>query len=153
TVLFADIRDYSKHCQRLRQPERIVEMEADLFRATNPVIQAHGGTILRYQGDSILVVFRPAGDEAAGRNHAERAVGCALEVQRAVRRLTRLKRSYAPQAEPLQLPVGIHTGRAAVAHLMIPGRREVTVIGNPVNLAKRVQEATRRYGMDLLVSG
>jgi class 3 adenylate cyclase len=153
TVLFADVRDYSRHCQRLRQPERIVEMEADLFRATNPVIQAHGGTILRYQGDSILVVFAPEGEEKAGRNHAERAVGCALEMQRAVRRLNRLKRSYDPQAEPLQLPVGIHSGRAAVAHLMIPGRREVTVIGNPVNLAKRVQEATRRYGLDLLVSG
>jgi class 3 adenylate cyclase len=155
TVLFADIRDYSWHCQRLRQPERIVEMEADLFRAINPVIQAHGGAILRYQGDSILVVFtaEEETDAGAGRNHAERAVECALEVQRAVRRLNRLKRSYDPQADPLQLPIGIHTGRAAVAHLMIPGRREVTVVGNPVNLAKRVQEATRKYGLDLLVSG
>ncbi len=151
TTLFTDIRDYSGHCRALKEPERIAELEADLFRAINPVIQAHRGTILRYQGDSILVVFNLYGHDP---HHADHAVSCALEIQRAVRHWNNLRQSYEPQARPLELPTGIHTGKAAVAHFRIPGRREMTIIGNAVNLAKRIQQTTKRFPVELvLISG
>jgi class 3 adenylate cyclase len=138
TILFADLRDSCGHGQEARLPEDIAQLQADLFRAINPVVRRHGGTILRYQGDSILVVFG-----LHSQDHADQAVSCALELQAAVRRLNVFRSAQSLDARPLELPVGIHTGEASVAHLMIPGRREVTVYGNAVNLAKRIQEAPR----------
>jgi class 3 adenylate cyclase len=150
TVWFADVRDYSGHCRRLRDPERIVAWEAALFRTINPVVQAHRGTILRYQGDSMLAVFNVEGDDP---DHAGNAVRCGLEVQQAVRRFNRLRRASESDTGHVLLPIGIHTGPVALTHLMIPGRREVTVFGKAVNLAKRLQESSREYGEELIVSG
>jgi class 3 adenylate cyclase/tetratricopeptide (TPR) repeat protein len=141
TILFADLRDSSGHGQEAGPPEEITRLEADLFRAVNPVVRRHGGSILRYQGDSILVVFGLHGEA----EHATQAVACALELQRAVQRLNQFRAAQARGSRPLELPVGIHTGEASTAHLMIPGRREVTVFGNPVNLAKRIQETPRAH--------
>jgi len=150
TVLFGDIRDFSGLCRALGRPERIIEALAGLFRAINPIVLSHRGTILRYQGDSILVAFNVDGGDP---DHAGHAVQCALDVQEAVRRLGRTRAAHDPGARPLALPVGIYTGEAAVAHLTIPGRREVTVYGNCVNLAARLQERLKGTAEWLFASG
>jgi class 3 adenylate cyclase len=141
TILFADLRDSSGHSNAGRQPETIVRLEADLFRAINPVVLACGGTILRYEGDSILVVFGLTVQDG----QETRAVQTALGMQAAVRALNRLRAAANPQARPLALPIGIHTGQVSVANLLIPGRREVSVFGAAVNLAKRIQEAPKQF--------
>jgi class 3 adenylate cyclase len=142
TVLFADLQDSCGHAQNVGEPEEVVQLEADLFRAINPVVLQHYGHILRYQGDSILVAFNLRGNDA---RHAEQAVCCALAIQRAVRSLNILRRARDPRSKPLELPIGINTGEVALAHLLIPGRREVTPFGDPVNLAKRIQETFKAF--------
>ncbi len=139
TILFADLRDSCGHGQDVHFPEDIARLEADLFRAVNPVVRRHKGAILRYQGDSILAVFGRRGEA----DHATSAALCALELQRALHRLNVFRSASQTGALPLEMPVGIHTGTVTAAHLMIPGRREVTVFGNEVNLAKRIQETPR----------
>jgi len=83
-------------------------------------------------------------------DHAARGVRCAIAMQS---RLAALNRRRAARGEPpLNIGVGVHTGTAVLGDVGASRRREYTAIGDAVNVAARMQEATKTEGVPILVS-
>jgi len=105
----------------------------------------------KYIGDSIMAFW---GAPAAADDHAERACRAALAMRRAIALDNELR--AARGAAPVRMGVGIHTGTAIVGNIGAPGRINYTLVGDTVNVAQRVEQLTKVYGMadavEILVS-
>jgi adenylate cyclase len=116
------------------------------------VIDRHGGSLDKFIGDGTLVVFGlPAGQAAPTDAGAGAAVACAREMVDA------LESHNADRAAnglpPLQMGIGVHTGKVVAGNIGAPGRRlEFTVIGDAVNTAARLEGATKALGCPVVIS-
>ena len=134
TVLFSDIRGFSTIAERLTARE-IAEIVGRHLGAMAEVIADHGGTIDKFQGDAVMVVF---GAPEAMPDHAERALRCALAMQH---RQTELNaQGWGTDAiDLLGVGIGVNTGIVMAGAVGGGGRLEYTVIGDAVNVAQRLQ--------------
>jgi class 3 adenylate cyclase len=112
----------------------------ELYEAVVPAILRHGGHANKFIGDGLLAVF---GAPERHADHAVRAVAAAREIAQLVRR--------GVEGE-LRVGVGVNSGRVVVGTVGGGGRRDFTVIGDPVNTAARVEAATRVTGDDILIT-
>ena len=108
-----------------------------LFETVVPIIHEHGGRVDKFVGDGLLAVF---GAPRRLQDHADRALKAALEIERAVRDLD------------LEIGIGINSGRVVAGNVGGSGRLEFSVIGDPVNVAARVEAATRQTGDTILLA-
>ena len=139
SVLFLDVRGFSKFAERAAARE-VVACLTDLYEAVVPVILRHGGHANKFIGDGLLAVF---GAPERYADHAARAVAAAYDIARLVRE---------GAAGRLRVGVGVNSGRVVVGTIGGGGRRDFTVIGDPVNTAARVEAATRLTGDDILIT-
>jgi len=109
------------------------------FGAMTSIVFAHEGTVDKFIGDAILVVFGAPLHQA---DHAERAVNTARAMQEAVAELNR--QQVAPR--PLQIRIAVHSGVAIVGDVGSPERLEYTVVGDVVNTAARLQSEVATPG-------
>ncbi len=131
TILFADIRDFTKMAARM-EAERVVEILNAYFEAAVSVLFEHDGLLDKFYGDGLMAVFGPPrvrSDDAA------RALQSAARLHQVVRRLEPVIR------EPLRISVGLATGDVVAGHIGSTRRLDYTVIGDAVNLASRLQSA------------
>jgi class 3 adenylate cyclase/tetratricopeptide (TPR) repeat protein len=120
TVLFADVVGFTSLAERT-DPEVVTRMVDSAFLELGRVVAEHGGTVDKYMGDSLMAVF---GVPVAHDDDAERAVAAAL----AMRRL----------GGDLVFAIGVNSGEVMVSAV---GRGDVTVIGDTVNVAARLEKA------------
>jgi adenylate cyclase len=139
SVLFVDVRDFTAFAERAA-PHTVVATLNELYEAVVPVILRHGGHANKFIGDGLLAVF---GAPERHADHAARAVAAACEIARLVP--DRL-------GGRLRVGIGVNSGRVVAGTIGGGGRRDFTVIGDPVNTAARVQAATRLTGDDVLVT-
>ena len=134
TVLFSDIRGFSTIAERLTARE-IAEIVGRHLGAMAEVIADHGGTIDKFQGDAVMVVF---GAPEPLDDHAVRALRCALAMQH---RQTELNaQGWGTDAiDRLEVGIGLNTGVVMAGAVGGGGRLEYTVIGDAVNVAQRLQ--------------
>jgi class 3 adenylate cyclase len=111
------------------------------------VIFAHEGSIEGYIGDAVLAIF---GVPEPGERDAVRALSCAYELQLAARRWNRLRRRR--RLPEIRIGIGLHYGSAVLGDVGTERYVEFTVIGDTVNAASRLQQATRTLNCDLVVS-
>ena len=139
SVLFLDVRAFTAFAEGARA-QAVVASLNDLHETVVPVILGHGGHANKFIGDGLLAVF---GAPERHPDHAARAVAAAREIAQLVRR---------GDAGELRVGIGVNSGRVVVGTIGGGGRRDFTVIGDPVNTAARVEAATRVTGDDLLIT-
>jgi class 3 adenylate cyclase len=140
SVLFLDVRGFTALAERAAARELVGRLNA-LFDEVVPIIINHGGHANKFVGDGLLAVF---GAPDRRHDHADRALAAALEICERVRKRF---------AGGLQIGIGGNSGEVIAGSVGGGGRYEFTVIGDPVNTAARVEEATRASGDELLVTG
>jgi adenylate cyclase len=133
TVLFADIRGFSRFTERHSAPEVIAALNA-IFQALSQVVFEHRGTFDKYLGDGLMTFY---GAPVAETDDAQRAVDSALEMQR---RFQALRDKHAEDFRDLGLGIGLHSGEAVVGNIGSEKVMDYTVVGDVVNIAKRLQE-------------
>ena len=146
SILFQDIRGFTGLSQRL-DPATLLRLLNQFFTEMVAAVEAEGGVVKQFIGDGVMALF---GAPQACTDHAERAVRAALGM---VHRLAALNaRLHAQNLAPIEIGVGIDTGEV-VAGLIGPDNRvEYGVVGDPVNLANRVESLTREFHATVLVS-
>ena len=139
SILFVDVRGFTTFAEGAAAHEVVAALN-QLYEAVVPVIRRHGGHANKFIGDGLLAVFGvPERDEG----HARRAVAAAREIARLAGQAS---------AGRLRVGVGVNSGRVVAGTIGGGGRRDFTVIGDPVNTAARVEAATRQTGDDFLVT-
>ena len=138
TIFFSDMRNFTPKTERL-EPEALSAILNAYFSAMNEIARAHGATIDKFIGDAIMAFF---GDpETLGNEEdASRCVNMAVEMQR---RMASLQPEFTKFGlmEPLEIRVGINSGYCTVGNFGSYDRLDYTIIGTPVNIAARLQEA------------
>jgi adenylate cyclase len=124
TVLFADIRDFTKISEHLDARE-VVLLLNEFFTAMTGVIMDAGGTLDKYIGDCVMALF---GAPVPAVDDVQRAVEAAINMQREAARLD----------TQIRIGVGLHTGRAVVGNIGSSQRMQYTAIGDAVNVAARL---------------
>jgi class 3 adenylate cyclase/CheY-like chemotaxis protein len=134
TVLFSDIRGFSTIAERLSARE-IADVVGRHLSAMAEVVTEHGGTIDKFQGDAVMAVF---GAPDPLTDHAERALRCAIAMQRRQAELNAQGWGGA-DVEDLRVGIGVNTGLVVAGAVGGGGRLEYTVVGDAVNVASRLQ--------------
>src|SRR5262245_29180745 len=147
TILFADIRDFTPWVEASDPREVVRDLNA-YFTEMETAIRSHGGLVLQYIGDEIEAVFGAPVDKP---NHAEAAVRAALDMRaRLAVWNTARQRAGRP---PLRNGIGVHTGTVLAGSIGSADRLSYALVGDPVNLASRLQNLTKELPADILVSG
>ncbi len=141
TVLFSDIRDFTKLSEALTPTENFQFLNSYLKNVT-PIIRTHHGFIDKYIGDAIMALFPDKAVDAL-----EAAV--ALLRQVGIYNTGRKSAGYVP----IRIGIGLHRGDVILGTIGEERRMETTVIADAVNVASRMEGLTKIFGVDLLVSG
>ncbi len=144
TILFSDIRGFTRMSEHM-DPHAVVELLNEYFSEMTDLIFESGGTLDKYLGDGIMVVY---GAPFASPDDALKATKTAMEMQRA---LVDLNRTWVARGQqPLRMGVGINTGPVTAGYIGSAKRHDYTVIGDAVNLASRL--CSNAAGGQILVS-
>lgn len=145
-VLFADLRDFTRMSEA-QLPYDVVFLLNRYFAAVGGAIEQADGRIDKFVGDGVMAVFgvaRPVEDAC------RRALAAAANI---AHRMDRLNRDLsAEHLEPLRIGIGIHAGPAIVGEMGYGETRSVTAIGDTVNIASRLENLTKEFGCQLVVS-
>jgi adenylate cyclase len=142
TILFIDLAHFTQIAERLG--ERVVEFLGIYLSEVSAQIQAGQGTIDKYIGDAVMAFW---GAPEPNPLHALAACRAALACQR---RLAALRLEGASDT-PLEARIGINTGIVLVGNVGSPERLNYTVIGDPVNVASRLEALNKLYGTQILI--
>lgn len=146
-ILFSDIRGYTSLSEDL-SPHEVVSLLNEHFGAMSEEVQQFGGLIDKFIGDAIMVVF---GDPGSPReDDAARAVQAAVAMVRRREEMNWKRQSAG--LPPVKIGVGIHVGPVIMGHIGSERRLSYTVIGDAVNIASRLESATKDHHQTILVS-
>jgi len=146
TVLFSDIRDFTKLAENL-PAEQVVRFLNEYFNVMIDVIFKHRGTLDKFMGDGMMVMFGAPLDDA---NQEENAIRAAIDMQNA---LTEFNAKVKEHGDiQMDVGIGIHTGLAVVGNIGSEKRMEYTAIGDTVNIAARVEQLTKNYESKIIAT-
>ena len=144
SILFSDIRGYAGIAERLSAVDTLNMLNA--YQSTvEDIISRYGGTIVKTPGDAVLAVFWK---DVKGMNHATCALRCAEEI---LRDLPTMAREWEAMGVNLDVGVGLDAGEVAMG-LVGKHHLEPTVIGDPVNVAQRLETLTKTMKCPLIFS-
>ncbi len=146
TVLFADLRDFSKLCTQLSTSEAY-ELLNDVMDALTAAVMENDGVLIDYYGDGLSAMWNAPVTQP---NHPELACNAGLAMLEALPAVSEQWRSLL--AEPLRIGVGIHTGPAKVGNIGSTQKLKYGPRGSTVNLASRLESATKLVGTPLVVT-
>lgn len=133
TVVFCDIDGFTTMVERYPVGE-VVAVLNRYFETVTPAIFAHGGMLDKFLGDGVMAVFGIPDEKP---EDALNAVRCAIEIQRGIRLLA--DQLAAEGSWPITAGVGIASGKALAGNIGSQEQMNFTVIGEPVNLAQRLE--------------
>ncbi|MEG3976820.1 response regulator [Microcoleus sp. herbarium8] len=144
TILFCDIRGFTTIAESQPAHETFVWLNA-FFTKMNDCITSHGGFIDKYLGDAIMAVFD------LPTSHAINAIEAAVAMQESLQEFNADRHKYNLEY-PVNIGTGINTGIGMIGTLGSDRRMDSTVIGDVVNTASRLENLTKIYGCQIIVS-
>jgi adenylate cyclase len=151
TLLFADVRGFSKLSEGL-QPEGLVRFINRLFTPLADTILSHRGTIDKFIGDAVMAFWNaPLKDTEHARNACRTALSMLENVAQLNVTLADENRRGGTAYIPVRIGIGVNTGECVVGNVGSPQRFDYSVLGDVVNVAARFEEATKTFGVDIVV--
>jgi adenylate cyclase len=147
TLLFCDIRGFSRISERLG-PVGTVEWISDVMGILSDCVLAHQGVLVDYLGDELIAMWGAPQEEP---RHAQLASRAALDM---LERLPTLNQRWSKKlGESFRFGIGINTGIAQVGNTGTHRKFKYGALGNTVNIASRVQGATKYLRTTLVITG
>lgn len=146
TILFCDIRNYTSLCEEMTADELQIFLN-EYWKDTVEIIMEQEGTIDKFHGDGVCVVF---GAPILHQDDSLRAVRTAWRLIQNVDLIN--KRRAEQRKMPIQIGIGIHTGEVIAGHIGSERRMDYTVVGDAVNVAARIEELNKKFGTKILIS-
>ncbi len=144
TVLFADIRGFTALSETLSAAE-VLQMLNEYFELMVEIVFRHEGTVDKFVGDAIMVLW---GAPVTHADHALRAVRAALDMQAALVGYNKIRAVMGKP--PIQVGIGINTGELVAGYIGSTLTMSYSVIGDAVNIASRLCSAAK--GGEILIS-
>jgi adenylate cyclase len=145
TVLFSDLRSFTTHAHALA-PETLVGLLNDHMTEMTAIVFRHDGVLAHYAGDGLEAFWNAPMTQP---DHARRACEAALEM---IAALEALRREFAARGwEHLDMGIGINTGSMIVGNLGSRDRLAYTAVGDPVNVASRIEGLSKEYGVNVVI--
>jgi adenylate cyclase len=146
TVLFSDIRGFTTLAENMRAEDALAMLN-EYFGLMIDIVHRHGGTLDKMMGDGIMAIF---GAPLPDSHQEEHAIRAAIEM---LQTLDRLRENWEQcRNQPLQIGIGINSGVAVIGNVGSLARMEYTAIGDTVNLAARLEAATKEFGAPICMS-
>ena len=151
TLMFCDIRGFTSIAETMTA-EELTQFINRFLTPMTEVILATGGTIDKYMGDAIMAFWN-----APIREPEHHLAGCraALSMCRRLAELTPAWRSEAERAgknfQPVHIGIGLNSGPCCVGNLGSEQRFDYSALGDTVNVASRLEQQTKIYGVDIIV--
>jgi adenylate cyclase len=145
-IMFTDIRGFTRLSEQI-DPAELGRFLGEFRSRLSVPISKHNGTIDKFIGDAIMVVF---GIPRPGPGDARNALNCALEMLDTLDRWNAERKSQGQDA--VAIGIGIHFGSVLAGVLGDENRLEYTVIGDCVNVAERLEKLTKQSGTPVVVS-
>lgn len=140
SIFFSDIRGFTRLIERM-QPEETLSFVNEYLAAAEPAIHESGGFVDTYLGDGIMALFDHGADSA---------VRAAIAMHRALHLYSEARRARG--LDGVRTGIGINTGTVTIGTLGGPNALKCGVVGDPVNLASRIEGLTKRYSAAILIS-
>lgn len=146
SVFFSDIVSFTNRCEKYSAGQ-VVEQINELFSVMSRVIQKYGGDIDKFMGDACMAFWM--GSDPTDNNL--KMVRAALEIKKELIYLNQSNRILS--SDPISIRIGMNSGEVILCDLGSPESRiDLTIIGDNVNLASRLEAASKQYGVDNLIS-
>ncbi|MBP83284.1 MAG: hypothetical protein CMO61_05490 [Verrucomicrobiales bacterium] len=147
TVLFCDIRGFSTLSERLG-PAQTIDWLSGVMGEFSTIVIEHGGVLVDYTGDELMAMWGAPNEQP---NHADLACRAAIGIMNS---LDELNQKWHPiVGAETEVGIGINTGEALVGNVGTHRKFKYGPLGTVVNLASRVQGATKFLKSSLLISG
>ncbi len=152
TILFSDVRDFTARSEGM-DAQGVVRFLNTLHTPLTAAVLAQGGAIDKYIGDGLMAFWNAP---IAAPDHANMACAAALAMADAITGVDAQVRAQAEAANlphsPVQIGIGVSTGQAFVGNMGSIQRFDYSMVGDTVNVAARLETATKACGVSIIVS-
>ena len=146
SILYSDVKGFTTVSEKL-SPEELVEFMNSYLTPMSEVVFKYEGTLDKYIGDALLAFY---GAPLPQDDHPLRVIYSALDM---LKKLKDLREKWQKENKPLiDIGIGINTGEVSVGNMGSNMRFDYTIMGDNVNLTQRVEELTRIYKNNILIS-
>ncbi len=147
TILFSDIRGYTTLTENLGASE-VVSLLNEYFETMVEAVFHYEGTLDKFIGDALMAVFGAPLPLNPPEIHGWMAVQSALDMRRRLKEFNDSR----PGEDPFCFGIGISSGEVVSGNIGSQKRMDYTVIGDAVNVSARLEQLTKEYGCDIILS-
>jgi len=158
TIFFSDIRDFTATSEHFTNAfgneasDKIIHWLNEYFTRMVDCVERTGGVVDKFIGDALMAHWGTAYTTGSTRKDAYNCISAALMMRRALLRMNKERNKEDLSNPRIKFGCGINTGIVTAGQLGSDKRMEYTVVGDPVNLASRVEGLNKRFGTDILIA-
>ncbi|MDR0442868.1 MAG: adenylate/guanylate cyclase domain-containing protein [Treponema sp.] len=158
TVFFSDIRSFTELSETFTKTfgddasDRIVHWLNEYFTCMVECVEKTNGVVDKFIGDAVMAHWGTAYTAGSPQKDAYNCIASALMMRKALHELNKKRKPNDPGSPPIRIGCGINTGVVTAGQIGSDLRMEYTAIGDPVNLASRIEALNKPLGTDILIS-